>query len=133
MVLLGPGAVCGWVDEDFRGRFLNARLSSRVDSGSTAEYSVVGGPGPRNAVTEDPPDICGGGQAGMAQTVSSLTGISGSTRAGITSNGLQAPSASHLGPVQLLSRLVGTNLSVSFRFVNRLGGQLTPLRSRLPH
>ena len=44
----------------------------------------------------------------------------------ITSNGLQAPSASHLGLVQLSSRLVGKNLSISFRFVNRLGGRLTP-------
>ena len=28
---------------------------------------VVGGPGPLNAVTEDPLGICGGGQSGMAQ------------------------------------------------------------------
>ena len=68
MVPLEPGAVCGWVDEDFRGRFLNDPLSSRLDSGSTAEYSVVGGPGPLNVVTEDPPGICGGGQTGIAQT-----------------------------------------------------------------
>ena len=32
--------------------------------------SVVGGPGPLNAATEDPLGICGGGQTGIAQTVS---------------------------------------------------------------
>ena len=33
-------------------------------------HHVVGGPWPLNAVTEDLPGICGGGQSGMAQTVS---------------------------------------------------------------
>ena len=66
-----------------------------------------------------PPGICSGGQSGMAQAVSPPPAPVGAQRrltsdqAGrITSNGLQAPSTSHLGPVQHRSRPVGKNLSI---------------------
>ena len=36
---------------------------------------VVGGPWPLNAVTENPPGICGGGQSGMAANGNSPTKI----------------------------------------------------------
>ena len=99
---------------------------------------AVGGPGPLNAVTESPQDNrtiydWGGGGQPVSLPLSLSPpppppphGINGSTRVNqagcITSNGLQAPSASHLGSVQLPSRLVGKNLSISFRVVKRLGG-----------
>ena len=94
--------------------------------------SLVGGPGPLNAVTEDPPGICGGGQSGMAQTVSAppppththtpaSVGAQGrlTSKSGGPHNGLQAPSASHLGPIQLSSRLVGKIFP--FRFDSSTG------------